>query len=85
MREIIDDLAGNIVIEEEVEDIYSRVSRWWTTRYPIEDVVVTLKAHEQVSKSLPARFMMLLKDIRRIKGKNMLQRKIFHAGWKHLL
>ena len=69
MREILDDLAENTVIEEEVALLEKLIPKFLGDEQPdissIEDVVVKIKSHEQVPKSLLARFMMVLKDIRR--------------------
>ena len=69
MRDILDDLAENTVIEEEVALLKKLIPEFLGDEQPdispIEDVIVKIKSHENVPKSLLARFMMLLNDIQR--------------------
>ena len=69
MRKILDDLAEDTMIEEEVALLQKLIPKFLDDENPdmtpIEDVIVKIKSHDQVPKSLLARFMMLLKDIRR--------------------
>ena len=69
MRKILDDLAEDTMIEEEVALLQKLIPKFLDDENPdmtpIEDVIVKIKGHDQVPKSLLTRFTMLLKDIRR--------------------
>ena len=69
MREILDDMAENAEIEEEVALLKKLIPKFLGDEQPdirpIEDVVVKIKSHEHVPKSILVRFMMALKDIRK--------------------
>ena len=80
MREILDDLAEESMIKEEVALLRKLIPKFLDNENPdmapIEDVVVKIKSREQIPKSLLARFSMLLKDIRRnnFRVSNILRR-----------